>query len=532
MTGLQSRGRAATSSTRGAVAAGSELAMEAGVDVLRSGGNAVDAVIAGAYVQSVVEVPWGGAGGDAFVMVHSASGEVGVLNGSGASPLKLAAKVDFEQSIPRFGALSVAVPGFFAALETTHARFGTRPLLDLVAPAVRLAEQGFEASEHLVAAAERIRPALSVDDPLAVLLDQLDGTHARTLRQPSLADTLVHAVSAGAQDFYSDIGEGLARRIWDLGGALSPDDFAAHRCEWTEPIRGSYRDVEVYTHPPVSLGCILLIQLGLYERLGLEHRHPEDPVRLDAMIRCKRRAFAAALPVLLDPEVDLEAATRLLDPDHLDKLAVGLLDTPVKALDSVATSEDGTDTTCVAAVDDEGNFAVIIHSLFNEFGSRLLDPETGLLLNDRLANQRLSRNGGPGLVPGGKPIHTLNAVLAQRDGLPLVMMATPGGRGQVQTTFQVLVNMVDGGDDPQQAIDAPRWLSGAPRRPAPNDQVYLEPSTPSTSVDELRRRGHEVIVTDGSATDLYGSCVAVAGRAGGPVYAAADHRRAAVSGGI
>lgn len=525
-------GRGVVSARRGAVAAGSEPAMTAGLEVLGRGGNAVDAVIAASYVQSVVEVPWGGAGGDAFVMVHTAEGEVHVLNGSGASPMKLGTKITIDQSIPRFGALSVAVPGFFAALELTHRRLGRTPLVDLAAPAVDLAYEGFVATDHFVAAADRIRPALDADDPLSLLLGQLDGDDRAVFRQPRLGDTIRRAVTEGAAGFYADIGEGLARRLWDLGGAMSPDDFASHTCDWTEPVHARYRGVDVYTHPPVSLGCVLLVQLGLYDRLGLEHRDPEDPVRLDAMIRCKRRAFAAALPVLLDPEVDIEAARALLDPEYLDRLAVGLLDVPVKALDVVGGASDGPDTTCVAAVDDEGNLAVVIHSLFNEFGSRVLDAETGLLLNDRLANQRLAHGGQGGVVPGGRPIHTLNAVLARRDDTPMVMMATPGGRGQVQTSFQVLVNMIDGGLDPQRAIDAPRWLSGAPRRPAPNDQVYLEPSTPADVVDELRRQGHDVVVTDGSATDLYGSCVAVGAVAGRELIAAADRRRAAVAGGI
>ncbi len=502
--------------------------------MLRAGGNAVDAVIAAAYVQSVVELPWGGIGGDAFVLVRTPMGEVLALNGSGAAPIKLGTRVNDGDTIARFGPLSVTVPGFVSALDLVHQRCGTMPLEQLLAAAIDYARSGFPLTAEFAGASRRVCTELDPDAPLRLMLEGNPGSTGSRFRLSTLADTLEAIADGGASAFYQRIGDGIATRLATRGGALIPDDFAAHRSSWVPVMSTQYRDVTVSTHPPVSMGCVLLHELALYERLGMPFREPTNPDRIDAMARCKHVAFGRTLAALRDarrrdPDAEqiAELQRTLLDPQQLDVLASQMMTRPVAELSRWAGAADGPDTTCVVAADRHGYTAAIIHSLFNEFGSRELDPDTGVLLNDRLANQVYAGDGNGGIAGGGRPSHTLNAVLVERDGRPIMMLATPGGRGQVQSTFQVVVNAIDGGLDPQQAIDARRWLSGAPRRPEPNDQLYLEPGASSELIADLEGRGHQALITDDASSDLFGSCVAVGQMGDGALYAAADRRREA-----
>jgi gamma-glutamyltranspeptidase / glutathione hydrolase len=519
----------------GMVSAGGSLAAASGLDAMRSGGNAVDAVIAAAYVQSVVEFPWGGIGGDAFVLVRTPTGEVFAMNGSGAAPMKLGAHVAEGETIGRFGPLSVSVPCFSRAVEALHTRFGSKSFADLIGPAIEYADDGFAMTPELRSACTKVLGTLEQGSGLRELLESNSLEVGSRFMHKHLAATLSAVAEGGADVFAAEIGEKIASSMAARGGALTPDDFAASEPCWTDPMSLRYRGVDVRTHPPVSMGGVLLIELGLYERLAIDRGDPLDPIRVDAMVRCKHAAFARWTAVMNDPELrgseepELAGAVHaaLLDESVLNSIAEDLLSTPVAELRRPEPPGDGSDTTCVVAADSEGYCAAIIHSLFNEFGSRELDPATGVLLNDRLANQRYATGGLGGIAGGHRPQHTLNAVFIDGGDQPSMMLATPGGRGQVQSNLQVIANVYDAGLDVQQAIDAPRWLSGAPRRPEPNDHLFLEPGFPTELRDALTARGHKIAEPDEVSSDLFGSCIAVGRSSGGALYAAADHRREA-----
>lgn len=574
--------------------------------MLSRGGSAVDAAVAAAAVQCVVEFPWGGIGGDAFVLVRepsdrddrlqpsrvsetsqSLSGEVAhgranrlqpslsskgrdlssltvALNGSGTAPVGLEAAVQSGSKVPRFGPVSVAVPGFADAVCRAHARFGTLPLTDLFAPATELARAGVVLAGELGRAAERVVPDLEPDSPLRQVLEGALARPDKTLALPALAGTLEVVAADGPDAFYrGPISESLTTWVQSRGGVLDPDDLAVHSSEWVEPITTAYRGATVAVHPPVSLGCVALLELRLYERLALSGADHGDPVRIDAMVRCKHAALADVLAVLGDDPGAAERAEHLLSDEHVEARVRGLMEAAPEDLIHPATglaqaagasrtvglgqstalsspaagprraaagpaAGDGADTTCVAVADGRGQQAVIIHSLFNEFGSRELDPATGVLLNDRLGNQTVGP--GPGRVSGGRrPLHTLHAFSVERGGAPSMMGATPGGRGQFQTNFQVIVNALDGGMGLQAAIDAPRWLSGAPRRPGADRRLHLEPSLGPEAARRLRDRGHDAVLTGPHDTELFGSVTAVGLAAEGSLAAAADRRREAAS---
>ena len=531
------------------------------MDALRRGGSAVDAAVAAAAVQCVVEFPWGGIGGDAFVLVREPSSGVVAFNGSGAAPVGLEAAVRPGSKVPRFGPVSVAVPGFADAACRAHARFGTLPLTDLFAPATELARAGVVLAGELGRAAEQVAPDLETDSPLRQALEGALARPDRTLAQPALADTLEAVAADGPDAFYrGPISKALTTCVQSRGGVLDPDDLAIHSSKWVEPITAAYRGATVAVHPPVSLGCVALLELRLYERLGLSGADLDDSVRIDAMVRCKHAALADVLAVLGDDPGAPERAERLLSDEHVEARVQGLLEaapedlihsaaglaqstgvSPAEGLGqstvlsppagpgpAVGPSGGGADTTCVAVADGRGQQAVIIHSLFNEFGSRELDPATGVLLNDRLGNQTVGP--GPGRVSGGRrPLHTLHAFSVERGGAPVMMGATPGGRGQFQTNFQVIVNALDGGMGLQAAIDAPRWLSGAPRRPGADRRLHLEPSLGPEAARRLRDRGHDAVLTGPHDAELFGSVTAVGLDANGALIAAADRRREAAS---
>lgn len=512
---------------RGVVAAGNPLATEAAIDVLRSGGNAVDAAAAAAAVQSVVEMPWGGVGGDAFLLLKRASGEIAAINGSGAAPRSLSGSAQVQ--LPRFGPLSVGVPGFVGALCAVVERFGSRSLAELLAPAVDLAKEGFPVSPEVSRAIARLVAQAGCD--LAELLDGNGSEPGEVFRQPQLARTLEEVGEGGSEAFYGGrLAKSLAGHLNDLGGLLSLDDFNNHSTEWAPPISVEYQKARIFTQPPVSLGCVLLLLLRMYQQLGLPPLAYDEQIRIDAMVRCKHTAFANLLGVLSDQPSSADAARALLSPESVAALCEGLLDVPPAELARPAArpfpAQVGDDTTCLAVLDSAGTSVTLIHSLFNEFGSRVYEPNTGILLNDRLANQRVGT--GPGEIIGGrKPLHTLNSYLVERsDGLSLAG-STPGGRGQVQFNFQVIVNVLQSGMGFREAVAVPRWLSGAPRRPEPNDGLYLEEGFSVELAERLQEKGHTPESASVDDSDLFGSVTMVGREPSGSLLAVADHRREA-----
>lgn len=505
----------------GAVAAGHPLAADTALAVLRAGGNAVDAVIAGSAVQCVAEMPWCGIGGDGFALVRTADGQTVALNGSGAAPLAIDSRVAGLSKIPRFGPLSVSTPGLVDAWSMLAERFGRRSLHELLAPAISYAEGGVPLDRRLRRALEGLT-LTDGGDQLAALLEgvRLDGASGPWFRQPGLAATLAAVAEGGRDAFYDGpIARRIAAHVRSRGGVLDSKDFSSHAGEWCEPLSVGYRDAVVSTQPPVSMGVLLLAGLHLLEHLTAQGFPSSPPARTDLLVAIKHVLFERALTPLGDPRfVDFDPR-RLLDdrwvqthaPTHRDLAAAGA------------------DTTTIAVTDDEGMTVTLIHSLFNEFGARELVPGTGIVLNDRLANVAVDGELANGLRGGKRPMHTLHSYLATRADGTLLAGATPGGRGQVQTNMQVLCNIIDGGDRPDAAIDRPRWVNGLPRRSPTDDTLYLEATFPANVAAELSGRGHRVEVLPDGLDDNFGCCTIVTRAPDGTVSAAADHRRHAAA---
>ena len=518
-------------SSRAVISAGCREAADVGAAVLASGGNAVDAAIAASAVQCVRELPWCGLGGDGFALVSGSDGCVEALNGAGAVPRALATTPIPGGTLPRYGPLSISVPGLVDAWWRLWERHGTRSFASLVEPAAALADDGFALDTAFTRALDRVRLATGPDDPfVSEFCDGNGSAIGEGFRLPALARTLREIGADGRSVFY----EGrLARAVVDtldrLGGLVSAEDLLEHSSDFEAPLTIRYGSAEVSVTPPVSMGWVLLQLLLLYDRL--EGRLIDDEAdRIDLMVRCKHAAFADL--GLMSRWQEAADVVPVLNGDSVERWCSRISEQrrsqPAPVAASVApAAATGTDTTCLSVVDDQGLMVTFIHSLFNEFGSRVVVPGTGIVLNDRLAKQPARVGQSPEPPRFRRPLHTLVGYHVAQRGRRLVG-ATPGGRGQVQTNFQVLRAIIDDDVSPQAAVDTPRWLSGTPRLPDSEDLLFLEHGFPDGLDAELARRGHTVADETPADADLFGSCTIV-GSCTQPTgsVAAADHRRGA-----
>lgn len=444
----------AGSRPRGAVASPHHRASAVGRDVLAGGGNALDAAIAVNAMLSVVYPHMCGVGGDLFLLYHDATtGAVQCLNGTGAAP-RLATRDAFAarglDAVPARGPLAVTVPGTAGAWEAAVERFGSRPLAELLAPAIDAAEQGAPIESGLAAWMAGASVELGADPPLARRFLDADGVAlgaGSTLRQPELATTLRRIARAGARDFYDgELAEAISRAVADAGGLLRAEDLRAYAPSWVRPIRTRHAGLDILTTPPNSQGITTLLMLD-----HLAARHPGPPVGADyvhAFMASKRAAFAARDRYVTDPDHMRVSARELLGQGVLDA-----------DLAPVATPPVGGDTVYVCTADSAGNACSLIQSLYYGFGSAFVAGDTGVLLHNRAHYFSLDDEHPNRLEPGKRTLHTLMACMALDHGRPRFVFGTMGADGQPQTNVQVLHRLL-GGAHPQQAVAAPRVLHG------------------------------------------------------------------------
>tara|TARA_Y100000590_G_scaffold383561_1_gene454333 strand:+ start:1159 stop:2706 length:1548 start_codon:yes stop_codon:yes gene_type:complete len=475
-----------------AVAAGSQLAAEAAANCMRDGGNAVDAAVVASAVQCVVEPGHCGLGGDLFALVHSSEEGTWALNGSGRVPGGIVAALDGEVA-PRFGPLSVSVPGTPASWGLLLDRFGTIGLDRALAPAIECCEDGFPVYGSLSEMIVRVGDALEDGSSLSQLFSGNPSDIGGLFKQPALGSTLRHLANNGVREFYTGgVGKGIVGDCQSQGGVLALEDMESCEFEFVEPLMTHVGNAQVYTQPPVSMGLVFIMELMLLEKLGAYSESSSLADDIDTLVRCKHAAFADGIPALQNG----------VPNEWLEKAVDTIFESDIQG--STWESTGGDDTTCTVVADGQGMVVSVIHSLFNEFGSRVLLPTSGVILNDRLANNMIGKNG---LKGGDRAIHTLHSYLLMEDGIPRVMGCTPGGRGQVQINFQIVSNILLRGLSIKDALEQPRWLSGNPRLPYPKDTLFLEHEIPSEVVEPLESKGHLVHHWDDSATSMFGSCV-------------------------
>jgi gamma-glutamyltranspeptidase len=482
---------------RGMVACPHALASAAGADMLRSGGSAVDAAIAAASALAVLYPHMCSIGGDAFWLIYDAgANKVSYLDGGGRAAAAATlerfaglAEIPFRGLAPA----TLTTPGAVASFCEAHARHGRLPLERCLQDAIHYAGHGFPVSARLSRWIEQTAPELDGPSRAIFLPEGRTPAAGSLLRNLRLAETLRAIGAHGRAGFYEGA---VARNLAKLGGFFTERDLAAQGAYWGEPIRGSYRGVTLYETPAPTQGFTVLEMLNLIEPLKLGSFLGPDHVHL--LVQAKQLAYHDRDRWLADPRFAEVPIERLISKAYADQKRA-LID-PRRALpwDKVPSYGSLTgDTVYVAAVDAHGNAASLIFSLYGIFGSCVTSAETGVVLQNRAAYFSLDPKHPNRLEPGKVPLHTLIASLAfrrnaQDEEALWAVLGCMGADGQPQIHLQAYVAMIDFGQDIQQALAGPRWLSGRFGLGEARDTLHIEARFPRETIDELERRGHPV----------------------------------------
>jgi gamma-glutamyltranspeptidase/glutathione hydrolase len=495
----------------GMVAANNPLAAQAGLDVLRRGGNAADAAVATAAVLNVTDPASTGIGGDVFALYYDAkTGAVSALNGSGRAPralsIDLLAAQGISGAIPDRSVHAITVPGAARAWEDLLARHGRMGLGEVLRDAIRYARDGFPV--HPVFghtwASERVQKFLAASPNTQDYLP--DGQGARVgqvVRLPGLARTFQAVAEGGADAFYGgDIADAIVRTVQGLGGTLTHADLTHHSSTWETPISTIYRGVTVHECPPNGQGLAALIALNIAEGFGLGEMAWDDPQRLHLMVEAMRLAFADARQYIADPAVVPAPLAGLLDKAYAAQRRTLISPNAAMQPPSYGAPFGGSNTVYLCAADAEGNACSFINSLYMGFGTGIVAEGAGFFLQNRGANFSLD-SGHPNALAGGKrPYHTIIPGMMTRDGALVGPFGVMGGFMQPQGHFQVVSGMVDDLLNPQEALDRPRWCL---TEGTPDSVLALEDGVPVAAMARLAAIGHSVKPVTGSDRLLFGS---------------------------
>lgn len=505
--------------TRGMVATSQPLAAQAGIDILKSGGNAADAAIATAAMLNVVEPVSTGIGGDCFALYWDAkTKEVTALNGSGRAAA--AASIDELHRLgynhmPTFTGHSVSIPGTVAGWSDLLERHGRMTLADVLQPAIWTAENGYPVTEVIAngwlgnVAKLRRDPDWAGGDQdngpeqpsgHELLIDGRAPRPGELMRIPTLGQTMRGIAAEGKRYIYEgEFAHKLSEHVQRYGGWITPQDMAAHVSTWDEPITANYRGVTLYECPPNGQGLAAIIAANLASGFDLAEMSEVD--RVHSMIECMRLGFADAQQWVCDPRVvpiPLDELTsqayaaerrKRIDPKHAAR--------NVPYGDPIAQS----DTVYLSVVDGEGNACSFINSLYMGTGSGLVVPGTGVSLQNRAALFVLDADHPNALAPNKRPYQTIIPAMTTRDGELHACYGVMGGYTQPQGHFQMLVNLVDFDMSPQMALDMPRWQLVGPSAGLGAQEegglVQMEEGWSFGTLAELARRGHRLVPIDG-----------------------------------
>jgi len=467
------------------VASEHPLATQTGVDVLRRGGNAFDAALAMSAVLPAVKPHRSHLGGDAYVLAWPKDDATPTAICAGGLAPRGATRERYGAAIPTHGGDACAVPGLVDAWAELHTRWCSRPLGDLLAPAIDYCGGGFPVSRELALTLEHSRGLFTKYRGLAALL-YVDGRPPRlgeTLRQPALARTLAAIGGSGREAFYEgDIARAVAAAVRDAGGCMDEDDLAAHRAVVGAPLSTDYRGYTVYETPPNSQGLILLEELNIIDGFDMPALGHLGADSVHVMVEAKKLAFEDRARFAGDPAfVDFDPG-RVLSKEWAAERRAAIDMRRARAAPATLGSSD---TTSFVVVDGAGNACSFIQSIFAHWGSAVAVESAGIIMNNRMCGFSLDSASPNVIAPGKRTMHTLNTYMVARDGRPVVVGNTPGADYQVQTNLQVLTGILDYGLDPQAAVDAPRWGDTA-------GGLQLEPGFDAGVRAELAARGHAV----------------------------------------
>ena len=490
-------GRSTVLGRQGAVACEHPTAALVGLRVLDDGGTAADACVAMAAAMAVLSPMQTGMGGDAFLLFYDAeTGRVTGVDGAGRAPAAVSVGKLLDLGLtgmPERGGLTVTVPGAVRLWEDAANRFGNKPLARLLEPAWELAENGHPVAGVVARYWEEHADVFRENDAAArtFLPEGRAPAEGEIFSQVDLASTLSAVAEGGADVFYrGEIGASIARSTRKAGGYLSEEDLASHESTFAEPVSTDYRGVTVFEIPPPGQGVAALEMLNILEGFELGALDPSGAERIHLEVEAKKLAFEDLHDEIGDPEFwqHTENPTgRLISKDHAATLRGRI--SPERAAQIEPEPAPGGDTTYLCAVDADGNGCSFINSLYRAFGSGVVAEGTGVCLHNRGNSFRLRPGHPNAIAPGKQPMHTIIPGLATRGGDLWAVFGVMGAAMQPQGQAQLLINLLDYGMDPQEAVEHPRHRH--------EDGVLLiEGRVPEGEIARLRSLGHLVEVKE------------------------------------
>jgi len=501
-------------------------ATRAGVAMLERGGNAVDAAVAAAFAVSVTRPFSSGLGGGAFVLIRLASGESVAVDARETAPAAADRDMFVRPGVPEraslVGPLAVGTPGLVAGLILVLEKYGTLSLAEVMAPAIRVAREGFPISRYHAQMLERMRgyelpERFPETGRIQFPPPDQPAEPGWRLVQRDLARTLERIAKEGDAAFYSGpLAQAIVAEVQRGGGVLSLDDLAGYEPKLREPVRGSYRGYEIVSFPPPSSGGVILVEmLNILEGFDLAAYGAGSSASYHRIAEAMKLAFADRAAYLGDSDfVDVPVARltsksyaaelrRRMDPPWWRRAPWSWSgDESAITVEGPGLPQNDSGTTHLSVTDAAGNAVAITKTINTPFGSGITVPGTGIVLNNEMddfsvapsqpnAYGLVDTRGANAIAPHKRPLSSMTPTVVVREGKPFMVTGSPGGPRIITTTLLSILNVIDYGMDVSAAVSAPRihhqWIP---------DQLFIEPEVPADVIDGLRRRGHHVEVSE------------------------------------
>ena len=518
--------RSVVMAPEGMVASSQNLASTVGYKILARGGNAADAAVAMVAVLNVVEPHSVGLGGDAFALIYLAGeNRIVGLNASGRAPCR-ASRSWFKShgitTMPEQGILSVTVPGALHGWAEMVERYGALTLTDVFEDAIAYAEGGFPVTEVIAgewkAAENFLRGEQSTTG--TYLVNGRAPRAGELFRNKDLARTYRVVARDGVEAFYEgEIGRVIAEFCERKGGLLSAEDLKTTRSTWVDPISLEYRGHTIYELPPNGQGVTALEMLNILEGYDIKDLGCGSPEYLHLLMEAKKISFGDRDAFVTDPDFENVPVERMLSRTYAEEWR-GRIDHDRAMAPPLPRSRPGTgDTVYVTAVDQDGNAVSLISSIYMAFGSGLVVDGTGIVLQNRGASFSLDPSNPNRLEPRKRPMHTIIPGMVFKNGLFMMTFGVMGGDMQPQGHVQFLVNLIDFGMNPQEALDAPRV------RHMEGMTAYLEEGISGETAAALTEKGHEILRANPSVNQVGGGQAIYLDREQGVLLGASDRRK-------
>ncbi len=501
----------------GMVCTSHPLASQIGLDILKQGGNAIDAAIAANAALGLMEPTGCGVGGDLFAIVWDAKTQkLYGLNGSGRSPKSMTLdtlKAMGLEKIPAYGPLPVSVPGAVDGWTSLHDKFGSMPLKKILAPAIGYAEEGFPVTEligYYLGSIDRFS-RMGYPNIKETYYDPNGGERPKNgdrYRNPALADTYRAIAKKGREGFYEgEVAQTITTFIKEQGGFLSLEDLSSHHSQWVEPVSVNYRGFDVWELPPNGQGIAALQLLNILENKDFSEVRWGSEEHLHLFTEAKKRVFEDRAKYYADMDMAEVPVEALLSKEYA---AENFNELKPYASTYDAGEISAGETIYLTVADKDGNMISLIQSNYRGMGSGMVPPGLGFMLQDRGELFSLEEGFNNTYEPGKRPFHTIIPAFITKDGAPLMSFGVMGGDFQPQGHAQIVMNMVDYGMNVQEAGDAPRWDHSGGSSPVTGPstdkgEIHVESGIPYETVRGLMGRGHKV----GFARGIYGGYQAI-----------------------